>query len=823
MLSDIRHAIRRLRKAPGFTLTAVLTLAVAIGGVTAVFSIVESILLRPLPFQDPGRLVRLHEGIADGFEGELPAPDVIQFARDNRTFTGVGGYISAGFELSGAGEPFHARAERVTAPLFPLLGVAPMLGRNFTQNEDDNAAPVAIISYALWSERFHSDPAVLGRTVDLDRRPYTIIGVMPRNFEFPLDPGRLSHRDLWVPMSFTSNEKQDETDNFQYGAIARLKPGVTLAQAQTDLARMVSAIQAQLPAQLGIRLTSRVALLKEETVKNARPLLRILLGAVFLVLGIACANLANLLLVRATGRRREFGVRLALGAARRVMLRQLLVESTLLSAIGGLAGIVIAVFAVHLGTALLPSSLPRISEVALTWQVLFLSLALTAAAGIFCGLAPAFSSMRTDVLESLRDGAQTASGSRGQHRLRNTLVVVESALALMLLVGAGLLVRSFARMLDTDPGFAPQHVLTAHLSLPEHSYSTQSQVDSFYTELLRKFSAFPQVRAAAASTNIPVVGINSDRSFIPEGYVPPHGRSSFLSISNYFVMGDYFRAMKIPLLRGRYLTAADDQPGAPLTAIISQTAAKQDWPGQDPVGKRFKMGGSLDNARPWITIVGFVADIRQGPLDQAIYPQMYEPFSQFQRQYEPKVQNAIGVRGSLHLVLNTAGDPAALAVTLQKTVHELDPLLALENVGTMDSVVSSTEAPRRFNTVLLSSFAAVALLLSLLGIYGVLAYAVNERAREIAIRMALGATRESVLGRILRSALVLAGAGIAIGLAASFWLTRFLESLLYGVRPFDPSAVLGAVFILLACALLAGWMPARRASAIDPMQTLRSE
>jgi predicted permease len=824
MLSDICYAFRRLSRAPGFTLTAVLTLAVAIGGVTAVFSIVESVLLRPLPFGDSGRLVRLHEGIANSFEGDLPAPDVIQFERDNRTFSAVGGFAPSEYELTGAGEPIHARAERVTAPLFPMLGVSPALGRNFTQSEDDNAAPVVLMSYTLWHERFHADASIIGRTIDLDRRPYTVIGVMPRTFEFPLDPGRLSHRDLWVPMSFTPDEKQEETDNFQFGAVARLKPGVTLAQAQSDLERMVAVIQAQVPAQLGIRLTSHVAFLKEETVQNARPLLRILLAAVFLVLCIACANLANLLLVRAAGRRREFGVRLALGAASRVVLRQLLTESLLLSAIGGFLGIVIATVAVHLSSVFLPSSLPRIAEVSVSWPVLLFAFALIVSTGVLCGLAPALSSMRADVLESLRDGGQALSGSRGQHRLRGALIVVEAALALMLLVGAGLLVRSFARMLETDPGFTSQHVLTAHLSLPEHSYLAQPQVDSFYIELLRRVSALPQVRAAGASSNIPLIGIGSDRAFRPEGYVAPHDKPNFLAASNYFVMGDYFRAMKISLLRGRFFTAADDQSDAPLTAIISQSAAQQDWPGQDPIGKRFKMGGGdTKGARPSITVVGVVADIRQGPLDQAVFPQMYEPFSQFHRQYEPEAQKQIGTRGSMHLVLNTKGDPTALAAVLQRTVHQLDPLLAVENVETMDAVVSSTEAPRRFNTILLSSFAAVALLLSLLGIYGVLAYSVSERAKEIAIRMALGATRENVLGRILRSALTLAASGIALGLAASLWLTRFLESLLYGIQPLDLTAFLGAVFVLLACALLAGWLPARRAASIDPMQILRSE
>ncbi len=824
MLSDIRYAFRRLRKAPGFTVTAVLTLAIAIGGITAVFSIIESVLLRPLPFLAPGQLVSLHEGIANTFEGQLPAPDVIQFARDNRSFTGVGGFVSAEYELTGAGEPFHTRAERVTASLFPLLGVSPMLGRNFTQGEDDNSAPVVILSYAFWRERFHADPSIVGHTVDIDRRPYTIVGVMPNNFEFPLDPGRLSHRDLWVPMSFTPEEKQDETDNFQYGAIARLKPGVSLAQAQTDLARMVGAIEAQIPPQDGIHLTSRVASLQDETVQSARPLLRILFGAVFLVLCIACVNLANLLLVRAAGRRREFGVRLALGAARRVMLRQLLTESILLSAIGGLAGIVIAVVVVHSGAAFLPSSLPRISEISLSWPVLFFAFALIALTGILCGLAPALSSIRTDVLDALRDGGHAVGGGHAQRRLRSVLVITETALALLLLVGSGLLLRSFARMLETDPGFEPQHVLTAHLTLPTQDYPTQDKVNGFYKELVLRLAALPQVRAAGASSNVPIIGINSDRNFVPEGYVSSNGRP-WGSSSNYYVVGDYFRAMHIPLVRGRYFSAADDKPDAPLTAIISESLARHYWPAQDPIGRRLKFGGNQHSPFPYATVVGVVGDIRQGPLDQEIYPQMYEPLSQLNRQFGPKTEQIMGGRPHSrgHLVLNTAGDPAALAVSLQKTVHQLDPQLALENIESMDSVVSSTEAPRRFNTILLSGFAAVALLLSLLGIYGVLAYSVHERAREIAIRMALGATRESVLGRILRSALTLTGIGIAAGLVASLWLTRFLESLLYGVRPLDLPAFLGAVFVLLACALLAGWLPARRAASIDPMQTLRAE
>ncbi|QNI33880.1 ABC transporter permease [Alloacidobacterium dinghuense] len=822
MLTDIRQAFRRLGKAPGFTITAVLTLAIAIGGVTAVFSIVNAVLLRPLPFQDPARLVRLHEGIAHILNPvDLPAPDIIRFARNNQTFSALGGFVASEYELSGVGAPLHARAERVTASLFPMLGVHPMLGRNFTQNEDDNSAPVALISYALWRERFHSDAATVGRTIDLNRRPYTIIGIMPRNLEFPLDPGRLSHRDLWVPMSFTSDEKGDEVDNFQYGAIARLKPGSTLSQAQADIARMLRAEESGVAAQLGIHLTSQVRPLQEETVESARPLLRILLVAVGFILLIACANLANLLLVRAAGRRRESGVRLALGAAARTMLRHSLAESLVLSAIGGFLGVMLAAVTVRLGSLFLPASLPRLAEISIRWPVLIAACALTGLTGLVCGLAPALASMRTDILDALRDGGHANVGGL-QQRLRNVLVVIETALALLLLVGSGLLLRSFAHMLETDPGFQPQHTLTAHLSLPQNDYSSQEKIDRFYAELLRRLSTLPQVRYTAASSNIPVIGINSDRNFVPEGYTGRNNRT-WLSTSNYFIVGAYFSAMRIPLLRGRYLNASDDLADAPVVAVVSESLVRMVWPGKNPIGKRFQMGGNPDSKRPFVTVVGVVGDIRQDALDRDIYPQMYEPLSQLQRQFPPEVAGIVGTRGDMHLVINTAGDPSALANSLQRMVNQLDPLLAVEDIQTMDTVVSSTEAPRRFNTLALSSFAAVALLLALLGIGGVLAYTVSERTREIAIRMALGATRENVLGRILRSALVLAGAGIALGLAASLWLTRFLESLLYGVKPLDPAAFIAAVVVLLFCALLAGWLPARHAASIDPMQTLRAE
>jgi predicted permease len=823
LVRDIRYALRQLRKSPGFTLAAVLTLAIGIGGVGAVYSVVEAVLLRPLPFYQPDRLVRLHEGLRHEFETSgLPAPDVMSFARDNKVFAALAGYVPQSYEVSGAGKSFAAKAERITASLLPMLGVEPALGRVFTEEEDEKAAPVALISYALWRERFQSNPKVLGATVDLDRRPYTIIGVMPRSFEFPLDAGRLSHRDLWVPMSFTPSEKQDETDNFHYGAIARLKPAASLWEAEQDVGRMVAAIEAQIPPQEGIHLTSSVQSLQEETVRGARPLLDTLLGAAGLILLIACANLANLLLVRAAGRRREFGVRVALGAAPKTILRQLFTESLVLAAVGGALGVALATVLVRLAAVLLPDSLPRLNEIALHWPVLLVAIGLTAGTGIVCGWAPAMAGIRPEAVSWLREGAPGAGEGRAQQRMRNTLAVLEIALAMLLLVACGLLLRSFQKMLATDPGFEPRHVLTAFITLPQQDYPTQEKASAFYRELLFKLGSRPEVRSVAAATNIPIIGISSDRNFVPEGYAPRDGRT-WLTVSNYFVLGDYFRAMHIPLIEGRSFTSRDDEPDAPLVAVISQSTARQHWPGVDPIGRGFRMGGNPQSKRPLITVVGVVGDVRQAARDQAVFPQMYEPLLQSQRQFEPEQEPLISPTRSLHLVVQVNGNPLAAQASVEKAVYQLDPLLAVTEISSMEEVVAATETSRRFNTAILSAFAAIALALALLGIYGVLAYSVAERGREIAIRMALGSTRQRVLWFTLGHALRLAAVGILLGLVASHGLTRFLSSLLYQVKPFDSGAIAFAALLLALSAAAAGFIPARRAASSDPMRALRME
>ncbi|HEY4053414.1 MAG TPA: ABC transporter permease [Terriglobales bacterium] len=822
LVQDLCYTLRQLRKSLGFTLTAVLTLAVGIGGVTAVFSIVEGVMLRPLPFQDSGRLISLHERFEqDSHELRMSAPDVLTFQRESEAFSGVGGFIASAYELTGAGAPFKARAERVTSSVFCLLGSEPLLGRMFTQREDDTASAVTVISYALWKERFHSDANILGTTIDLDRRPYTIIGVMPRSFEFPLDAGRLSHRDLWVPMSFTPVEKKSEGNNFDYSAIARLKPGITMAQAQHDVHRVVKEIQAQYGAGSGLKLHAYFLPLREEVVRNARSLLGILLGAVALILLIACVNLANLLLVRAAGRRREFGVRLALGAARTTIFRQLLTESLALSCIGGVAGAGVAIILVRAAGAKLPDSLPRLSDIEVSWPLFLAAIVLTAATGLICGFAPAVESMRGEVLDSLRAAGRDAGQGIRHTRLRSGMVMLEVGLAMVLLVSSGLLLRSFAKMLEVDPGFEPSHVLTASLSLPTHDYPTQQKVDAFFANLQQKLEGEPRVESVGFASNIPIVGQRSGRLIAPEGYVKSPGEGWIIA-SNYLTQGKYFDAIRIPLVRGRYFTSSDDQPGAPLVTIISQSLAIRYFSGKNPIGMRIKVGPDFASSMPAMTVVGVVGDIKQGARDEATVPQMYEPLTQAVADLGP-YGAMIGVAGDVNIVIRTAADPLAVENALNKTVHELDPLLAVANANTMDEIVAATESSRRFNTIILTSFAGIALFLSLLGIYGVMAYSVSERTREIAIRMALGATRGTVLLRTLRYAFLLTTIGIIIGVAASLGLTRLLSSLLYDVKPLDALVMIGTIILLFICSSLAAWLPARRAASVDPMQALRTE
>jgi putative ABC transport system permease protein len=822
---DIRYALRQLRKAPGFTLTAVLTLAFGIGATTAIFSIVEGVLLRPLPFPQQDRLLLLGdipEGVdVGGGPPNTTAPATRIYARNTRSFTALGAYRQTGFELSGTNDPSQITASRLTASMFPVLGVSPQLGRAFTPQEDEGTQLVTVISYQMWHSRFHDDPHILGQKILLDRKPYEIIGVMPRDFEFPLVPGQMNRSELWVPMSFTQAELVSGAGSWNFNQLGRLKPGVTPAQALQDAQPTVREIRRNFPAGMGsLQIHAAVMPLTDATVAEAKPLVRTLFLAVAVVLFIACANLAALLLVRVIRRRREISVRLALGASAAVVLRQSLIEAILLSMGGGLLGLALAAVALRAGLSLLPETLPRISAIGLDWQVIGFALSLAFLTGILCGVIPAIASARTSVNDTLKEGGRTGTSGSGHARLRSALVIAELAVALVLLTASGLLLRSFEKMRSVDLGFRADHTLTAFYGLPKQQYSSQGAVDSFNSTLLRKLQQLPGVQAVGVTTLLPNGGGDSSNAFVPEGYVAPKGAGLSLAWGSQ-TMGNYFQAAGIPLLRGRDFTEAD-RAGSQLVVIVNRTLAQHYWPGQDPIGRRMKIG-IPESSTPWMTVVGEIADIKQTSADADTQNQMYEPASQMKAavgQFAPP-DMLTGTYGSI--VMRGQMQPEQMISSLRATVRSIDPQLPLIHVESMEKVVVEGQASRRFNTVLISSFAAAAVLLALIGIYSVIAFSAALRTHEIAIRLALGSRRSSVMRLVLASGAKLGLAGCAIGAVAAIFATRLMRSLLFQVKPLDPLVLLFAVGFIFLLALVASVIPARRAAAIDPMQALRAE
>ena len=820
---DIRYALRQLRRAPGFTLTAVMTLALGIGATTAIFSIVEGVLLRPLPFFEPARLMIAGDALesADLGSPAVPAPEYRTYSRELQTYAAIGAYQQTGFELSGMGEPASINASRLTASIFKVLEVSPIMGRAFTQQEDEGRQQVTVISYGMWRSRFHSEADIIGRKILLDRRPYEIIGVMPRNFEFPLVPGQLSRSELWVPMSFTRAEIVQGAGSWNFTMIGRLKPGVTPAQALQDQKRITREIQRNFPPAFGnVRIDAVNQSLEENTVGQARPLVRMLFLAVAVVLFIACANLAGLLLVRVIRRRREIAVRLALGARKAAVLRQGLIETLSLSLSGGLLGLVLAAIALRAGVSFLPETLPRINSIGLDWQVVSFAMFLAVLTGIVCGLLPAFAASRTGMNDALKEGGRTGSAGGGHARLRSALVVAELAVALMLLTGAGLLLRSFEKLHQVNLGFRTDHLLTASYGLPHEQYSTQAAIDSFNTALLLRLSRIPGVQAAGVTSILPATGLQSFNGFVPEGYVSPKPGELNLSWSSQTI-GDYFTAAGIPVLRGRTFTDADRE-GSPLVAIVNHALAERYWPGQDPIGKRIKIGVA-QSPTPWITVVGEVGDIKQTSPDQDVAAQIYQPAAQFTTGLgsfaPPDALNADG--GSI--VLRTSLAPEQMVEALRSAVRAIDPQLPLTQVESMQELVSNGEAPRRFNTVMISSFAGAAVLLALLGIYGVIAFSAALRTQEVAIRLALGAERGSIMRLILRSGVRLGLIGCGIGTLGAIFATRLMRTLLFEVDPLDPVVIVLAALAIFAMVLLASCIPARRAATVDPMHALRME
>jgi len=817
---DVRFAFRRLRKAPGFSLTVVLTLAFGIGAATAIFSLVEGILLRPLPFNDPDQLVLLGDHLRDGTGTSVTAREIGTYATASSAFSSMGGYIPVGYEISGGATPEEVNAARFTASVFPTLGVRPILGRVFTEQEDDAHQPLAVISYALWLTRYHRDPGILGSSITLDRRPHTIIGVMPRSFEFPLEDGRLDQIQLWVPMSFTPEELSEEHAGFWgYQMVARLKEGVTLKQAAEDADRVAQQIMRDFPAsQSAIHIRGDVTPLFEYGVGEVRPVLRILSLAVSVVLLAASANVAGLLLVRAIRRRREYALRLALGASARAVVRECVAEGLVLGMAGGALGLVLSAVAIRTTLHLLPESMPRIDSIAIDARVAAFALFLSLATGVICSLAPAFGALRANPIESLKSGGPNASGAASHTWLRSALVVAEIAVALILLTTSIAFMGSFQKMRAVDPGFRADHVLTAAFRLPLQNYPTAATSHTFNHAVVDRLSAKPGVIAVGIGNTLPATGLVPQSAYTVEGETAATWKLRFAMFATTY--GDYFNAMRIRLIDGRYFTA-DDRANAPPVVIVNQSMAERCWPGQRAIGKRMHAGNPRKTL-PWATVVGVVADTKMGARDEPSNDQWYTPEEQPTLLTSPDLSGRLTDAAGGFITLRSALPAEQMMKTLRASIAEIDPLLALEQVQTMDEAIANIEAPRRFNTSLITGFALGALLLVVTGIYAVVAFSVSLRTQEIAIRMALGAQRASIAQLVLTSGAKLALTGCGLGLLGSLALSRLVSSFLFEVSATDVQIYLAGVAIMMLLTLLASTLPATRAASAEPADFLRS-
>ncbi len=802
MLGDLRYALRKLAKAPAFAAIAIFTVALGIGANTAIFSLVNDVLLRPLPFPESERIIY--------FEGKNPAAgitdsnisylDFTDWSQQTDLFASTAAYWTGNADLSGDGaEPEAVPRAGVTTGFFSVLGVQPVLGRAILPEDDKPATfnegrgTVAIISHGLWKRRFGSDPAIVGKVVQMKSRPLTVIGVMPPGFEYP------EQTQIWVNSAV--NLSEEPRDHRAWSAIARLNSNVDLRQAQTR----VSAINAQLDKQF--HETNKgwdVSLwtLHERLVREVKPSLLALLGAVGLVLLIACANVANLLLARSAARQKEIAIRAAMGASRTRVLRQMLTESILLSAIGGIAGLVLSIWLTDVLASMLPEGAPRLEQIGIDYRVLTFAIGLSAFTGILFGIVPALQASKLDVTSALKEGGRSGEGHR-RTSARSLLLIGEVALSLMLLVGAGLLIKSFLRLQEVRPGFNAQNVLIANLALPYPKYQYE-QFEEFFRRLTERLEAAPGVQAAGGSLNLPLNagGYAIERGFIPEGrsLTVDENRDAMFSA----ITGDYFRALQIPLLAGRTFELRDNA-NAPKVAIINETIAKRHFGSvTEAIGKRLSIWRDEKFMRE---IVGVVGDTKTGSLTGGEGAQIYVPNAQAQ-------WNLMG------LVIRTAGDPAAFAATLRHEVQALDKDQPIYNVRTMDDVVANSLGTRRVSMQLFTVFAIAALLLAAIGIYGVMAYSVTQRTREIGIRMALGAQKSDVLRLVVRQGMTLAAIGVVVGLVGALGLTRVISNLLFGVGASDPTTFIGISLLLIAVAFVACYLPARRAAKLDPVIAL---
>ncbi len=798
---DLRYGLRVLRRSPVVTATVVLTLAVGLGANTAIFSVVNTVLLRPLPYPDPDRLVVVWGSRPQRQGTPVSATNFLDYQEQNRTCERMATFRAAGFVLNG-GEPEWLRAGRVSPGFFAVLGVPAALGRTFAP-EDGRAGgdKVVVLGPGIWRRRFGADPGIVGKSILLSATRYTVIGVLPPGFDFSV-PGTFKPADVWVPAVLTRDESQRSHAELYW--LARLKPGVTLRQARADLQAISDRLARAYPGQL-YGLGAWLVPLREQGAGGVRSLLLILLGAVGFLLLIACANVASLQLARASTRRKEIALRLALGAGRWRVMRQLLTESLLLALAGGALGVLLAHWGVRLLTGLAPANLPREGLGGLDATVLAYSVLLALVTGVLFGLAPAFQSSGTALGESLKEGGRSAAESAHGGRLRATLMVAEVALALILLAGAGLLARSFARLLAERRGFDVDPVLTVFVSLPHYSYPDARAQAAFQRQALARLQALPGVIAAGGIDDLPLTPDRDSSSFLVAGREPliPNGLPEAQTRT---VTPGYFQTMGIPLLRGRDILATDTAE-APPVLLINEALARRDFPGEDPVGKRLSLSVSPPS---WATIVGVVADTRDLGLEAHPEPEMYFPFEQSPLSY-------------INLVARVAGDPGRLAAPAREALRGLDKGLPLPDAAPMRTVLAASIAQRRFSMLLLGLFALVALALAAVGVYGVISYAVARRTHEIGVRMALGARRADVLKLVIGRSLGLTACGVVAGLAGALLLSGLMAGLLYGVRPTDLPTFAGVALLLSGVAAVASYLPAQRAMAVDPVVALRNE
>ena len=809
LIADLRFGARSMRRNPAFATIAVLTLALGIGANAAIFSVVNAVLLRPLPWDDPDRAVMIWSKWTAFDKTWVSTGEVIDYGRRSQTLSAVGAWSDGQINITGDGEPERVPAGNVTANLFSVLGVSPAAGRTFTAAEDvPNGPNLVVIGHGLWTRRYGGDPSIVGRAIQLNGQPFQVIGIMPRDFVLPTDFENPAPSQLWTPLQIDPAT----TDHGNHGlyAAGRLKPGATVKQAADELHTIAEAWTREGLYPVQMQYDAVVLSLTEQVVGGVKRAILLLLGAVGFLLLIACANVANLLLARAEARQREMAVRSALGAGGWRLVRQLLTESIVLTSVAAVTGLVLAFAAVRYVAWWNPANIPRVHTVGLDARVLMFTALVALVTSIVFSLVPALRARRVDLNESLKDG-QTTSGGGARQRFRNTLVVVEMALAVVLLVGAGLMLRSLWSLQQIRLGFDPANVLTMRLSLPQASYQKPEEVVLFYDRVLSSVRSLPGVQVAGAVRALPLGSTIGDFGLRIEGFVPPPGTNPK---GDWQIATDgYLEAMGERLIRGRGISR-DDRSDTQLVALINEDMARRYWSGQDPIGRRFKIGG--DPTRPFVTVVGIVGDVRHNELTGVVKEKFYVPHTQWHK----SVGNAIR---SMTLVVKSAGDPMALAGPVRQEIKKLDPNLPVADVRAMRDVVGATLSTPRFTGMLLLVFALLAVVLSAIGIYGVLSYVVSRRTREIGIRVAIGAGRMQVLRMVLGQGIVLTMTGVVIGIGIAIWTSTLMRDMLHGVRPGDPLTFAAVGAVLAVVAILASLVPALRATRVDPVVALKTE